>query len=179
MRFLLACIIWGMENKKWLPIAGFAGYEVSDHGQVRSSLPYHGSTEPRLLTPSPTEKGYLRVGLTREGKIYTRMIHRLVLTTFEGQRPAGLQTRHLDGDKNNNRRSNLVYGTGSENTLDTVRHGTHPGARRTHCIRDHEFTPENTYRKSNGGRGCRTCKREHERKNYPARYAARKALKPS
>lgn len=36
-------------------------------------------------------------------------------------------------------------------------------ARKTHCKRGHEFTPDNTYRTGRGGRGCRTCKREYER----------------
>lgn len=35
-------------------------------------------------------------------------------------------------------------------------------ARKTHCKRGHEFTPENTLR-SAGERICRTCKRERER----------------
>jgi hypothetical protein len=30
-------------------------------------------------------------------------------------------------------------------------------ARKTHCIRDHEFTPENTRIDRRGGRQCRTC----------------------
>lgn len=31
---------------------------------------------------------------------------------------------------------------------------------RTHCQEGHEFTPENTYRRPDGGRECRTCKRQ-------------------
>ncbi|NED52837.1 HNH endonuclease, partial [Micromonospora aurantiaca] len=38
-------------------------------------------------------------------------------------------------------------------------------AAKTHCIRGHEFTPENTYVK-NGGRDCRTCARERQRETY-------------
>ena len=41
-------------------------------------------------------------------------------------------------------------------------------AAKTHCKQGHEFTPENTYRPSRGGRKCRTCAREVE-----ARRAAR------
>lgn len=37
-------------------------------------------------------------------------------------------------------------------------------ALRTHCVNGHEFTPENTYRVGAYGRGCRTCKRERDRK---------------
>lgn len=49
--------------------------------------------------------------------------------------------------------------------INTLR-GTGPtaiNAAKTHCVRGHEFTPENTYRASNGrggyGRGCRACMR--------------------
>jgi hypothetical protein len=36
-------------------------------------------------------------------------------------------------------------------------------ARKTHCIRGHEFTPENTYRSSDQKRACRTCNDERQR----------------
>jgi hypothetical protein len=42
----------------------------------------------------------------------------------------------------------------------------------THCKRGHEFTPENTYWRSNGTRTCRTCQREHDRR-YRASGRAR------
>lgn len=34
---------------------------------------------------------------------------------------------------------------------------------KTHCKRGHEFTPENTYVMSSGGRSCRACMRIHEK----------------
>ncbi len=37
-------------------------------------------------------------------------------------------------------------------------------ARKTHCIHGHEYTPENTYHRREGWRGCRTCRREAKRK---------------
>lgn len=39
-------------------------------------------------------------------------------------------------------------------------------ARKTHCIHGHEFTPENTYRQSSGGRGCITCNRYNSNSAY-------------
>jgi hypothetical protein len=33
--------------------------------------------------------------------------------------------------------------------------------RKTHCVRGHEFTPENTYLRPSGGRNCRTCQRTY------------------
>lgn len=41
-------------------------------------------------------------------------------------------------------------------------------ARKTHCIRGHEFTPENTKTLSGGGRGCITCKRAYDRNRHAA-----------
>lgn len=43
-------------------------------------------------------------------------------------------------------------------------------ARKTHCMRGHEFTPENTYIKPNGTRRCKTCHRAVKLKAY---YKAR------
>lgn len=39
-------------------------------------------------------------------------------------------------------------------------------AKRTHCPKGHEFTPENTYRFKRGERICKVCQREHGRKMY-------------
>jgi hypothetical protein len=33
---------------------------------------------------------------------------------------------------------------------------------RTHCGRGHRFTPENTYRRSDGSRECATCKADRD-----------------
>jgi hypothetical protein len=45
-------------------------------------------------------------------------------------------------------------------------------ARKTHCIRGHEFTTENTYPIKNGkGRGCRECSRIKDRERAPRRRA--------
>lgn len=48
----------------------------------------------------------------------------------------------------------------------TICHAKRDGikANATHCVREHEFTPENTFYKSNGTRGCKECRRLHDRK---------------
>jgi hypothetical protein len=35
-------------------------------------------------------------------------------------------------------------------------------AKRTHCKRGHEFTVDNTYRRKDGSRACRTCQDERD-----------------
>ena len=47
---------------------------------------------------------------------------------------------------------------------------------RTHCKHGHEFNEANTYRKGNGGRGCRECRRRTSRENEAKRRAARRAV---
>ncbi|WP_369497494.1 HNH endonuclease signature motif containing protein [Nocardia otitidiscaviarum] len=99
----------------------------------------------------PYDQVYLR-------GIGVRYVHRLVAEAFYGPRPSGFDTRHLDGDTRNNAASNLAYGTRSRNQLDSVQHGTQYEASRTHCSNGHEFTPENTYQRSDAGRRCVQCK---------------------
>jgi hypothetical protein len=146
-----------------LLVKDWPGYSISDDGQIFNS-------KGKRLTPQKDTrpgKGHLRLVLWRDGEHQTFKIHILVLETFVGPRPDGYEARHLDGNPENNRVSNLAWGTSSENSLDQVRHGRHAYAKRTHCTFGHEFTPENTIRrveiKSNGSpvkrRRCITCKR--------------------
>lgn len=99
----------------------------------------------------------------RPGRTHDRKVHQLVLEAFVGPRPEGFVGCHWDDDPSNNRLENLRWDTESANRFDSVRNGTHPEASKTHCIRRHEFTPENTYRQNGGGRGCRTCSRDWHR----------------
>jgi hypothetical protein len=53
-------------------------------------------------------------------------VHRLVLSAFVGDCPPGMVGCHNDGDKSNNRVSNLRWGTPKENARDMIAHGTAP-----------------------------------------------------
>jgi len=117
-------------EQTWKPIPGHEGYEVSDHGQVRSldrlePYTWKGKTftrpaKGRLLkqTVNP-QNGYLYVHLGRQ-RIST--VHRLVAAAFLGE--SEMMVLHKDGDRQNNRLDNLRYGTGDENYEDGIRHGT-------------------------------------------------------
>lgn len=159
-----------MSAEEWRPIAGWPGYEVSSLGRVMS----HKGRAPRLLTPY-LNGGYPSVTLAggTRGVKRLRTIHTIVAEAFIGPRPANLEVRHLNGDPLDCSVSNLRYGTHADNMQDRLAHGRHPMANKTHCPRDHEYTPENTYMQ-NGARVCRTCKRIRKRE-YDIRRALRAA----
>ena len=154
-----------MAESRSIPM--WPGYEVDDEGRVWS---YNWLGRGRYeLRQTPDADGYLRVRFrTPTGIEQRHFVHRLVLTAFKGW--SSEQTRHIDGDPTNNRLSNLAYGTGVENAADrelhghTVRGEQHHNAVKTHCPKDHELTPENTYTTPKGKRECRTCKRARSNK---------------
>lgn len=115
-------------EEQWKPVVGFEGYEVSDLGRVRCWRPINGQakppTEPRVLKPGLDTDGYLGVTLRKDCRSHTRKIHRLVLEAFVGIKPAGMETRHLNGVRSDNQLVNLTWGTSQENADDRFRHGT-------------------------------------------------------
>lgn len=131
--------------EEWRRVENWPAYEVSDQGRVRGYWQRGGyrregyeprfKLEPIILSQSVGTNDYLRVNLRHPGKVCVKHIHSLVLETFVGPRPEGLEGRHLDGDKFKNFLSNLCWGTPKENRLDAIRHGTflmggrHPNAR--------------------------------------------------
>lgn len=140
---------------EWLPVPEWEDlYAVSDLGDVQSLR--SGS----LMKPQLHRKGYLLVKLSCNGTAKTKKIHTLVAAAFLGSCPDGQQVRHGDGDKTNNARTNLSYGTPGENMLDQVRQGVHAEARRNTCDNGHEYTAENTRLAKNGARICKACQAE-------------------
>jgi hypothetical protein len=154
-------------TEEWRPVVGHeALYEVSSLGRVRSvdrvvphSLYGTARLTGRILkqqkSPAAT---YASVGFGSHGKYY---VHRLVLDAFVGPKPEGMVSCHANGDHLDNRIENLRYDTYSANIYDAVRHGTYSNgqSKKTHCIRHHEFTPENTHVRGDGKRQCKECNR--------------------
>ena len=83
--------------------------------------------------------------------------HRVAYELFRGQIPAGLEVDHLCRNRQCVNPDHLEPVTRMENQ----RRGFSPSGinhRKTHCIRGHEFTPENTYRPADGRRICKACR---------------------
>lgn len=97
-----------------------SSYLVSDRGRVWSMK--HG----RLMNqfPAGDDGRYRGVHVSgRDGK-RMRYVHHLVLETFVGPRPPGLEACHNDGNASNNELGNLRWDDRRGNMADAIRHGT-------------------------------------------------------
>jgi hypothetical protein len=149
-------------TENWRPVVGWEDrYEVSDLGRVRRTAPGGKYPAGHVLKPLPVRAGYVRVELNRDNKRTAYYVHRLVLTAFVGPRGDGQEVCHRNTTRDDNRLTNLRWGTHTENMADRLRDGNHPMASKTHCLRGHAFTAENTY-VYRGNRCCRACKRIHK-----------------
>jgi hypothetical protein len=108
----------------------------------------------------PTENGCWEWTLRRDRNGYGRITfrgrtgysaHRAAYEIFVGPIPAGMTVDHLCFVPACVNPEHLRLLTRSENSR------KQRAAEQTHCSNGHEMTPENTYRRTQGGRGCRAC----------------------
>jgi uncharacterized protein (DUF433 family) len=123
-------------NETWKPIPGFAGYEASDHGSIRSvdRINFYGrKLRGTVLTPWLDTNGRHQVGFSIDGHVTSHQVHRLVLLAHIGPCPAGHECCHYDDNAQNNHLSNLRWDTKKANNLDKIRNGkTNRGERATY-----------------------------------------------
>ena len=94
------------EDEIWCPIKGYESlYEVSDQGRVRS-LKFG---KERILKQLRTPKGYLTVGLYKNGEDKRCYVHRLVAKTFIPNPDNLPEVNHKDENKTNNSVQNLEW----------------------------------------------------------------------
>lgn len=153
-------------TERWRKVPGWSDYSVSDSGQVRSDR--YG----RILRPTLRPTGYLQLTLSDRRRTGYPFAHTLVLAAFVGPAPEGMECCHGNGDKTDNRLSNLRWDTRLANAADATRHGTGPGARTT-CPRSHPLAEPNLTAsgKAKGKRRCLACSRGITYvRNHRARY---------
>ena len=105
-----------MEEEIWKPIKDFEGYyEVSNIGRVRS-LNYKRTGKGKILKNIEDYKGYLEVGLTKNGKRKQFKVHRLVAEAFIPNPENKPCIDHINTIKSDNRVENLRWVTYKENS---------------------------------------------------------------
>jgi len=101
----------------WKIIRQFPNYEVSNDGKVRNTK------TKKLLKPYVNKGGYFAVGLSKDGKIFQRLINRLVAEAFIPNLENKPQVNHKNGDKINNHVDNLEWVTAYENKKHAIENG--------------------------------------------------------
>lgn len=112
-----------MEN--WKDIEGYEGlYQVSNIGRIKSMdriVNNNGGAEyrkGRVLKLDTYRGGYKQIHLSKDGKVTTLKVHRLVAKAFPeicGEWFEGCEIDHIDGVKDNNKATKLKVCTKSEN----------------------------------------------------------------
>ena len=101
-------------------IEGYEGlYDIDDQGNVYS-LKFD---KERILKPADNGNGYYQVNLCKDGKRKKHHIHRLVAEAFIKNPDNKLQVDHENGDRKDNRISNLRWVTHQQNCFNTKAKG--------------------------------------------------------
>ena len=112
-------------RETWRPVPGWAGYEASCRGRVRSVdriLPNGQPCGGMILTPQRDRDGYEYVTL-RCGRRRQRIgVHRVVLLAHRGPCPPGMEGCHGNGRRADNRLENLRWDTHPANIAERERH---------------------------------------------------------
>ena len=121
-----------MSQEVWKDIPGWRScYQASNLGNIRSIdrvVNYRNGQarrhQGRILKARTQNWGYMLVGLSKSSKHYWRYVHRLVAMTFLGKPPtAQHEINHKNGEKEDNRASNLEWCTRGENKEHAARLG--------------------------------------------------------
>lgn len=121
----------------WKDVEGFEGlYRVSNEG-VLVSLPRFG-TKGGVKKPNKMKRGYERYNLSKDGKRYRILAHRLLAEHFIPNPENKPYVNHIDGNPSNNALDNLEWVTHLENVQHAIRTGltnnkgvNHPRAKLT------------------------------------------------
>lgn len=120
--------------EEWKDIPGYEGrYQASTEGRIRSVAHtvtfvkhYAGKDventveyPSKILTPTLTS-GYYGVIFSIDGKTKYPLVHRLVALTFVDNPDNKPQVDHIDGDRLNNRATNLRWVTSKENHANAI-----------------------------------------------------------
>lgn len=104
---------------KTKPVPGYPQYLAREDGAIFSVR------TRKWLKHTPDRHGYPRVTFCLNSKKWGFLVHKLVLLTFVGPRPMGLEARHLNSNPADCSRGNLEWNTPVINQRDRIKNGTH------------------------------------------------------
>lgn len=93
---------------EWKPIKDFENYYINRNGEIKSTRAFKG-TKVIILKGSLNNKGYKTITMIKNGKVYNKTIHRLLMETFIPNPHNYKCINHKDGNKLNNSLDNLEW----------------------------------------------------------------------
>ena len=122
-------------DEVWRDIPGYEGkYQASNMGRIRSldryvrgRCHYSGNEFRRKISGRVLKPGQFckngHVSIVLGHRAIGSPVHKLVMRTFVGETPEGMEILHINGNPKDNRLENLRYGTRTENILDVYYQG--------------------------------------------------------
>lgn len=104
--FFFSLIKWlkkKVQYERWYIIDNFPNYQISCSGRVKEK------ETKQILSSNKDRYGYFKVVLRKDKNKYTKLIHLLVAEHFLVNIQQYPIVKHIDGDKNNNKLSNLLW----------------------------------------------------------------------
>lgn len=98
----------------WKAVEGFPNYEVSNQGRVRR---LYKTQPPKILKPCFCQGDYYQVGLRKDSKRNSTLIHRLVAKAFLPLVKDKIEINHINHIRTDNRVENLEWVDRSENMI--------------------------------------------------------------
>jgi len=120
-----------MQKEIWKDIEGYEGlYQASNLGRIRSldryiphSLGGSAFIRSKILSGYSKNCKYERLTLYSNTNSKTYLVHRIIANTFVSNPENKPYVNHIDGDKLNNKASNLEWCTAKENTHHAIENG--------------------------------------------------------
>ena len=90
--------------------------------------------KPRIVEQHYDKDGYLKVTLSKNGKRFQTMAHRIVAMTFLENPENKEQVNHINGIKDDNRVENLEWVTSQENIAHSYKNGLQGRSSKTYAV---------------------------------------------
>jgi hypothetical protein len=160
-------------GKRKREIEGFENYEISETGKIYSLNNYVKEYDYMpILSTRIDRAGYVSLRLSKDGKTYTKFLHRLLGIAFIPNPENKRYLNHKNGKKWDYTLSNLEWTDHSENVQHAYSHGLNSWSKKIINIFTGETFPSIADAAKSIGINYNTCCKylKKNKENFPLRY---------